>query len=159
MLFLLLICSGLILISLFLNCYFVCFNFVLVFKLFFFKTNWKSGFSKRIEVGVSIYKVGELSAGGTNRAPQAQVVESQRGGLNFEILDCRRCILSIFCHWILLKCVVLWKAFFCKIYYNVVSVAAGEKQGYTKQFSRRFSWQNQPQNISSARKIEKCCNI
>jgi hypothetical protein len=23
-----------------------------------------------------------------------------------------------------------------KIYYNVVSVAAGEKQGYTKQFSR-----------------------
>ena len=40
-----------------------------------------SGFSKRIEVGVSIYKVGgELSAGGTNRAPQAQVGESPRGG-------------------------------------------------------------------------------
>ena len=29
--------------------------------------------------------------------------------------------------------------FFCKIYYNVVSVAAGEKQGYTKQFSRQLS--------------------
>jgi hypothetical protein len=72
------------------------------------------GFSKRIEVGVSIYKVGrELSAGGTNRAPLAQVGESPRGGFppsligggyggsppeNFEILDCRRCILSIFCH-------------------------------------------------------------
>ena len=40
-----------------------------------------AGFSKRIEVGVSIYKVGgELSAGGTNRAPQAQVGESPRGG-------------------------------------------------------------------------------
>jgi len=38
-------------------------------------------------------------------------------------------------------------------------VAAGEKQGYTKQFSRQLSWQNQPQNISSARRIEKCCNI
>jgi hypothetical protein len=31
---------------------------------------------------------------------------------NFEILDCRRCILSIFCHWILLKILVLWKVFF-----------------------------------------------
>ena len=41
-----------------------------------------SGFSKRIEVGISIYKVGgELSAGGTNRAPQVQVEESPRGGL------------------------------------------------------------------------------
>jgi hypothetical protein len=40
-----------------------------------------SGFSKRIEVGVSIYKVGgELSAGGTNQALQAQVGESPRGG-------------------------------------------------------------------------------
>jgi hypothetical protein len=29
--------------------------------------------------------------------------------------------------------------FFCKIYYNVVSVAAGEKQRYTKQFSRKRS--------------------
>jgi hypothetical protein len=29
--------------------------------------------------------------------------------------------------------------FFCKIYYNVVSVAAGEKQRYTKQFSRKLS--------------------
>jgi hypothetical protein len=29
--------------------------------------------------------------------------------------------------------------FFGKIYYNVVSVAAGEKQGYTKQFSRQLS--------------------
>ena len=31
--------------------------------------------------------------------------------------------------------------FFCKIHYmyNVVSVAAGEKQGYTKQFSRQLS--------------------
>jgi hypothetical protein len=52
-----------------------------------------SGFSKRIEVGVSIYKVGgELSGGGTNPAPQAQVGESPRGGYppeNFEILDCR----------------------------------------------------------------------
>jgi hypothetical protein len=28
--------------------------------------------------------------------------------------------------------------YFCKIY-NVVSVAAGEKQGYTKQFSRKLS--------------------
>jgi hypothetical protein len=35
---------------------------------------FRAGFSKRIEVGVSIYKVGgELSAGGTNRVPQAQV--------------------------------------------------------------------------------------
>jgi hypothetical protein len=42
-----------------------------------------SGFSKRIEVEVSIYKVGgELSAGGTNRAPQAQVGESPRGGVS-----------------------------------------------------------------------------
>jgi hypothetical protein len=73
-----------------------------------------TGFSKRIEVGVSIYKVGgELSAGGMNRVPQVQVGESPRGGFspslvgggyggsppeNFEILDCRRCILSIFCH-------------------------------------------------------------
>ena len=40
----------------------------------------KSESTKRIEVGVSIYKVGgELSAGGTNRAPQAQVGESPRG--------------------------------------------------------------------------------
>ena len=47
-----------------------------------------SGFSKRIEVGVSIYIVGgELSAGGTNRAPQAQVGESQRGGVS--PLSCR----------------------------------------------------------------------
>jgi hypothetical protein len=38
------------------------------------------GFSKRIEVGVSIYKVGgELSAGGTNRASQVQVGESLSG--------------------------------------------------------------------------------
>jgi hypothetical protein len=38
-----------------------------------------AGFSKRIEVGVSIYKVGEeLSPGGTNRAPQVQVGESPR---------------------------------------------------------------------------------
>jgi hypothetical protein len=29
--------------------------------------------------------------------------------------------------------------FFGKIYYNVVSVAAGEKQGYTMQFSRQLS--------------------
>jgi hypothetical protein len=29
--------------------------------------------------------------------------------------------------------------FFCKIYYNVVSVAAGEKQRYTKQFSRKLA--------------------
>jgi hypothetical protein len=29
--------------------------------------------------------------------------------------------------------------FWGKIYYNVVSVAAGEKQGYTKQFSRQLS--------------------
>ena len=43
--------------------------------------NLESGFSKRIEVGVSIYKVGgELNAGGTNRAPQAQVEESLREG-------------------------------------------------------------------------------
>jgi hypothetical protein len=27
--------------------------------------------------------------------------------------------------------------FFGKIYYNVVSVAAGEKQGYTKQFLKK----------------------
>ena len=68
-------------------------------------------FSKRIEVGVSIYKVGgELSARGMNRALQVQVGESPRGG--FEILNCRRCILSIFCHWILLKCLVLCTAFF-----------------------------------------------
>ena len=41
----------------------------------------KSGFSKRIEVGVSIYKVGEeLNAGGTNRVPQAEVEESLREG-------------------------------------------------------------------------------
>ena len=39
------------------------------------------GFSKRTEEGVSIYKVaGELSAGGTNRTPQAQVGERPRGG-------------------------------------------------------------------------------
>lgn len=77
-------------------------------------TVYRPGFSKRIEVGVSIYKVGgEFSAGGMNRAPQVQVGESPRGGFppslvgggyrgsppeNFEILDCRRCILSIFCH-------------------------------------------------------------
>ena len=136
-----------------------------------------SGFSKRIEVGVSIYIVGgELSAGGTNRAPQAQVGKSPRVVFfflscrwgrrvwgappeNFEILDCRRCILSIFCPWILLKCLVLWKAFFFVKYTTMGSVAAGEKQGYTKQFSRQLSWQNEPQNISSARSIEKCCNI
>jgi hypothetical protein len=29
--------------------------------------------------------------------------------------------------------------FFGKIYYNVVSVTADEKQGYTKQFSRQLS--------------------
>ena len=41
----------------------------------------ETGFSKRIEVGVSIYKVGgELSARDTNRAPQAQVGESPRQG-------------------------------------------------------------------------------
>jgi hypothetical protein len=33
----------------------------------------------------------------------------------------------------------LKEIFFCKIYYNVVSVAAGEKHGYTKQFSRQLS--------------------
>ena len=63
-----------------------------------------SGFSKRIEVGVSIYKVGEeLSARGTNRAPLVQVGESPRGGPlsgrrgeHFEILDYRRCILRPF---------------------------------------------------------------
>jgi hypothetical protein len=32
-----------------------------------------------------------------NRAPQAEVGESPREGVS-EILDCRRCILSIFCH-------------------------------------------------------------
>jgi hypothetical protein len=30
--------------------------------------------------------------------------------------------------------------FFCKIYYNIVSVEAGEKQGYTKE----FSWPSRP---------------
>ena len=129
-----------------------------------------TGFSKRIEVGVSIYKVGgELSAGGMNRVPQSprggfspSLVGGGYGGSppeNFEILDCRRCILSIFCPWILLKCLVLWKAFFFVKYTTMGSVAAGEKQGYTKQFSRQLSWQNEPQNISSARSIEKCCNI
>jgi hypothetical protein len=49
-------------------------------KISFEKVN-EAGFSKRIEVGVSIYKVvGELSAGATNRTPQAQVGKSQRGG-------------------------------------------------------------------------------
>ena len=43
--------------------------------------NLESGFSKRIEVGVSIYKVGgELSARGTNRVPQAELGESPSGG-------------------------------------------------------------------------------
>ena len=41
----------------------------------------QAGFSKRIEVGVSIYKVrGDLSAGGTNRVPQMQVGESPKAG-------------------------------------------------------------------------------
>jgi hypothetical protein len=39
-------------------------------------------FLKRIEVGVSIYKVGgELSARGTNQPPRAQVGENPRGGI------------------------------------------------------------------------------
>jgi hypothetical protein len=50
-------------------------------SLFSFNQKYITGFSKRIEVGVSIYKVGgDLSARGTNRAPQAQVGESSRGG-------------------------------------------------------------------------------
>ena len=58
-----------------------------------------SGFSKRIEVGVSIYKVGgELSAGGTNRAPlgpsggEPEREVSPLSGRR----DCRRCILRPF---------------------------------------------------------------
>ena len=40
-----------------------------------------AGFSKRIEVGVSIYKVGgELSDVGANQVPQAQAGKSPRWG-------------------------------------------------------------------------------
>ena len=91
-------------------------------------------FSKRIEVGVSIFKVGgELRTEGES--------SGRRGVLeNFEILDCRRCISE---HILPLDSPknfgTLKGIFFCKMYYNVVSVAAGEKQGYTKQFSRQLS--------------------
>ena len=90
-----------------------------------------AGFSKRIEVGVSIYKVG-----GELRTEEGS--SGRRGVL--EILDCRRCISE---HILPLDSPKnfgsLKGIFFCKMYYNVVSVAAGEKQGYTKQFSRQLS--------------------
>ena len=68
-------------------------------------------------------------------------LSGRRGVLeNFEILDCRRCISE---HILPLDSPknfgTLKGIFFCKMYYNVVSVAAGEKQGYTKQFSRQLS--------------------
>ena len=77
---------------------------------------WYPGFSKRIEVG------GALSAGGTNRAPQVQAQGD-----------------AFWAYFAIEFSYNIWyseRHFLCKIYYNVVSVAAGEKQGYTKQFSR-----------------------
>ena len=65
----------------------------------------QAGFSKRIEVGVSIYKVrGDLSAADASGGePESGVSHSLVGGgyrgppaENFEILDCRRCILRPF---------------------------------------------------------------
>ena len=55
-----------------------------------------AGFSKRIEVGVSIYKLGgELKVGGASGEEPESLVGG--GGVpppeNVEILDCRRCIL------------------------------------------------------------------